>query len=178
MNKREMKLIDRMRREVHCGGGPLTPESKIVELTDLKDLVLRAEAAYGNRTCIVEKVKKGKEKQVVSHTVKEFALKRAALGQALLDLGLKGRHIAIVGESSFNWILSFFAIVCGVGVAVPIDKELKDEEIARLCAKADCEAVFCTRAYLGAAKIFAENEPACKLVVCMNRGTGDGYTGV
>ena len=142
MDKSEKRYIDALRKEVHND----TP------LTDLLDLVNRAESSYGDRKCIVEKIKKGKEKLVVSHTVSEFAEKRVALGEALIEMGLKGKNIAIIGESSFNYILSFFSIVCGVGVAVPIDKELSDEEIAKLCKKADCEAVFCTRAYIGAAE--------------------------
>ena len=173
MNKKETKYLDRLRRSVHCGG-VLKAGDHPIPLSDLKDLVLRAENAYGSRVCIVEKVKKGKEKKAVSHTVKEFAVKRRALGQALLELGLGGKHIAIVGESSFHWILSFFTIVCGVGVAVPIDKELKDEEIAKLIKKGDCEAVFCTRAYLGAAKLFAAQNPECKAIVCMNKKSADG----
>ena len=168
MNKKETALIDRLRREVHCGGIG-SPVDETVPLTDLKDLALRAEAAYGSRVCVVEKIRKGKEKTVRSHTVKEFALKRQALGEALLAMGLKGKHIAIIGESSFHWILTFFTVACGVGVNVPIDKELNDDEIAALCKKADCEAVFCTRAYLSAAKRFAELDPRCKTIVCMNR---------
>ena len=168
MNKQEARMIDVLRHEVHNA----TP------LTDLKDMVLRAEGAYGARVAVVEKVKRGKEKVVVSHTVGEFAEKREALGAALTELGLRGKHIAIVGESCFNWILSFFTIVCGVGVAVPIDRELHDEEIAKLCSKGDAEAVFCTRAYLGAAKILMETDPRCKVCVCMNKSGGDGYFGI
>ncbi len=164
MDKKEAKLIDAMRKKVHLIG----------PLADLKDLVLRAEEAYGDRLAIVDKVKQGKEKIVVRHTVKEFAEKRAALGAALTDLGLRGKHIAIVGESSFNWILSFFTVVCGVGVAVPIDRELHDEEISRLCSKADVEAIFCTRAYLGAAKQLMEADPRCRYCICMNKESTDG----
>ncbi len=159
MKKKDAAVLDALRHAVHND----TP------LTDLKDLLLRAEGAYGSRVCVVEKVKKGKEKRVVSHTVKEFALKREALGEALLDMGLKGKHIAIIGESCFHWLLTFFTVAAGVGVTVPIDKELTDDEIAKLCSKADCEAVFCTRAYLSAALRFAETDDRCKTIICMNR---------
>ena len=168
MDKQEKKLVDELRVKVHR-----TPDGKLIPLTDLKDLVCRAESTYCDRLASVDKVKKGKEKVVVNHTVREFAEKRQALGEALTQMGLKGKHVAIIGESSFQWILSFFTIVCGVGVAVPIDKELRDEEISALCSKADVEAVFCTRAYLGAAKLLLERDERCKYCVCMNYAPAD-----
>ena len=64
-------------------------------------------------------------------------------------MGFKGKHIAILGEGSFNWIVSFFAVSCGVGVSVPLDKDLSDYEISKLISKADCEAVFCSKFYIG-----------------------------
>ena len=164
MDKKEKKYLDELRSKIHNA----TP------LTDLLDLVNRAENNYGDRKCIVEKVKKGKEKIVVSHTVAEFSEKRKALGEALIDMGLKGKNIAIIGESSFNYILSFFSIVCGVGVAVPIDKELSDAEIAKLCKKADCEAVFCTRAYIGAAEEYRKIDERCAYIISMNHSSKDG----
>lgn len=163
MKKTEKNLVDSLRKEVHNN----TP------LTDLLDLVTRAESSYGDRVCIVEKVRKGKEKIIVSHTVSEFAKKRVALGEALIGLGLKGKNIAIIGESSFNWVLAFFSIVCGVGAAVPIDKELSDNEIAALCKKADCEAVFCTKAYISAAERYSEIDDRCKLIISMNHSPKD-----
>ena len=42
-----------------------------------------------------------------------------ALGTRFIDLGLKSRKIAVVGETSYYWFLTYFAAVCGTGCIVP-----------------------------------------------------------
>lgn len=54
------------------------------------------------------------------------------------------RHIALLGENSFPWILSFFAVTISGNVAVPIDKDLPSAKVLELCRKTDCSAVICS----------------------------------
>ena len=51
-----------------------------------------------------------------------------ALGTAMLGLGLKGAHVGLIGANCYEWAESYFAVTGGVGVAVPLDKELTKEE--------------------------------------------------
>ena len=64
-----------------------------------------------------------------------------ALGNALLGLGLADKNIAIIGPTSYEWLVSYFAVLCGVGAAVPIDKELQDDEIANIIADSEAACV-------------------------------------
>ena len=64
-----------------------------------------------------------------------------ALGTALLDLGLEDRHIGLIGRNSSEWGESYLAIVGGVGVVVPLDRELNESELKQLTIKGDIEAV-------------------------------------
>lgn len=57
--------------------------------------------------------------------------------------GIRNRHIALIGENSYLWLVAFLAIVNGGNVAVPIDKGLTGDEIAGLLQKADVTMVFC-----------------------------------
>ncbi len=52
-----------------------------------------------------------------------------ALGTALLSLGLKDKKIAIIGENRYYWACSYLAIMCGVGIVVPLDRVLPKQEI-------------------------------------------------
>lgn len=52
-----------------------------------------------------------------------------ALGTALIDLGLQGKKIAVIGENRYYWACSYLAIVCGVGIVVPLDRVLPKQEI-------------------------------------------------
>ena len=60
---------------------------------------------------------------------------------------LQEKHIAVLGENSYEWLVCFFAIVCGGGVAVPIDKELPAEEVKTLLEKADVQAIIYSKSY-------------------------------
>lgn len=69
------------------------------------------------------------------------------LSAALIVEGLAGKHIAIVGENSYEWILVYFAAnYCG-SVAVCIDIEQPDETILQMLRMADTDAVFTASAY-------------------------------
>ena len=134
-------------------------------LQNLQEMLNKANDAFGDRTAVTEK----KDGQVVSYKLSELKAKVDAVGTALLDMGFKGKHIAIVAENSYDWIVAFFAIANGVGVAVPIDKELSDEDISRLISKADCEAAFCSKTYYKTIKKHFANDENFKYGFCFNR---------
>ncbi len=147
------------------------------EIEDLKELVDRMAPVYGDRLAVVEIDEKNKE-NLLKYTAKQLANDVYALGTALNHLGLKGKHIAIVGEGSYNWIISFLAIVGGVGVAVPLDKELTDFELSQLISKADCEAIICSKAYYKTAKLHMERDDRVKQCFVMNgkERTAEGFS--
>lgn len=143
------------------------------ELDTLQTLISRTYSVYGDRLAIVEKNKK----ELIEHTAKELCENIYAIGTALNDMGLRGKHIAILGEGSFNWIVAFFAVACGVGVSVPLDKELTDYELSKLMDKADCEAVFCSKTYFKAAKMYMEKGDKCKNVFTLS-GKSDEFVSI
>lgn len=153
LSKKEIKALAKLRHKIHMTG----------PLGTIKDIFTRSEA-FGNNVAVVEKIKK----QPVSYTVKEFHDKVREVGTGLYALGLGGKHISIVSENSYNWIVAFFAIVCGGGVAVPIDKELPDKDISMLITKGDAEAVFISKTYIDAATLLLENDDRCQKVFLMN----------
>ena len=54
----------------------------------------------------------------------------------LKKLNLKDEKIAVIGENSYRWYVTYMAVVCGVGIIVPLDKELPANEILNLlCCK-------------------------------------------
>lgn len=137
-------------------------------LVNLKDMLERIDSVYGESTAIIEKIN-GK---AVSYSAHELKLKVDFLGTALTDMGLKGKNIALVGENSFNWVVAFLAVTCGVGTAIPLDKELTDEELDLLMYKGDAEALICSKTYYSAAKLHIKNDPHFPCVVT-NRSYGD-----
>ena len=160
ISKKEFKELAKLREKIHNSG----------EVTSIKEMFTRSEA-FGDRVAVVEKIKK----QDAVYTVKDFHDKVKQLGTALYELGLGGKHISIVSENSYNWIVVFFAIVCGGGVAVPIDKELPDKDISMLISKGDAEAVFHSRTYKETAQLHLANDERCKYAINMtHNGKADG----
>ena len=64
------------------------------------------------------------------------------LGTFLLSQGHEAAHLAIIGENSTEWVLSFLAVTCSGNVAVPVDRALPLQDIAELAEHSECSAVF------------------------------------
>ena len=55
-----------------------------------------------------------------------------ALGTELLARGFGGKRIIVTGTNSYAWVVTYMAVICGVGVIVPVDKEIPAEELANI----------------------------------------------
>lgn len=60
-----------------------------------------------------------------------------ALGTALIDMGLKGKRIAVIGENRFEWEIAYLSVVCGTGIVVPLDKSLPENELKSLIDRSE-----------------------------------------
>lgn len=76
-----------------------------------------------------------------SYTYHQFASDVEALGTSLCKKGLHKAHVLIVGENCYQWILSYMAVICGVGVVVPTDSARTAEGLAEIAKTADATAV-------------------------------------
>lgn len=85
-----------------------------------------------------------KEGNKVSKTFKDVYHDMNALENRMRAQGIQNRHIALIGENSYPWLIAFLAVVNGGNVAVPIDRGLPGEEIVGLLKKADVTMVFCS----------------------------------
>ncbi|MBR5438574.1 MAG: AMP-binding protein [Clostridia bacterium] len=153
--KKEKKEIAKLRAKIHAYG----------PISTIKDMFIRSEE-FGDRIAVVEKIKR----KDVCYTVKEFHDRVRYVGTALYEMGLGGKHIGIVSENSYNYIVMYFAIVCGGGVAVPIDKELSDKDISMLVSKGDAVALCHSKNYKETAKLHLENDDRCQFAFNMTPG--------
>jgi len=67
------------------------------------------------------------------------------LQELLVSLGLSGKHIAILGENSYEWLLVYFAATYCGAVAVCVDIEQPNETIEQMLQMADVDAIFCMK---------------------------------
>ncbi len=82
-----------------------------------------------------------KDKVYKPITYKEFYDDFNNLGSALLRDGLLGKKFVIIGENRYEWAVSYVAVVCGLGICVPFDKELPDEEMQMLLEEGDADVI-------------------------------------
>ena len=116
-------------------------------ITDLKDMITSSAALYGDNIAFRQRFKK--DEPYTSITYRQALADINALGTALIGLGLQGKRIALIGENCYQWAMSYLAVVCGVGVVVPLDKELGTDAVAQLCREAQVSAVIYTKKYAG-----------------------------
>jgi len=64
-----------------------------------------------------------------------------ALGTEFINLGLKDKKIAVIGENRYEWAISYLATINGTGVVVPLDRQLPVNEIKNCLKRAEVTAV-------------------------------------
>ena len=65
-----------------------------------------------------------------------------ALGTYMYSQGLDGKKkIAILSENSYQWIVSFYSILVGGNIAVPMDIKLSVEDIVSQLVRGECDGI-------------------------------------
>ena len=112
---------------------------RTVKFDNFKEMINQSAEKYGER---ISYIQDGKE-----ITFKKFKEDIDSLGTALIEMGLKDKRIAVIGENRYEWELSYLAISAGTGIVVPLDKLLPDNEIESLILRSEVEAIFYTDKY-------------------------------
>ena len=115
-----------------------------LKINDLKDMLNKTGKLYADRPAYKIKVEEGKYQ---TYTHKEVRDMINNLGTALINLGLKGKRIAVIGENRYEWEIAYLSIVCGTGIVVPLDKSLPANELELLIERSNIEAIFYTKKY-------------------------------
>lgn len=110
-------------------------------VTDLKNLLETSADIWGDKV-LYHQIMPG-DKEYTEFSYNEVRRDVRGIGTALYGLGLKGGHVGIIGPNCYEWAESYFAVTGGLGVVVPLDKELSPEELENLCKMGDIDAVIC-----------------------------------
>ena len=153
------------------------PIHNYTKFEDLKDMLKKTGEVFGDRPAYIFKTEEeGKFKQV---THREFRENIESLGTALIDLGLKDKRIAVISDNRYEWGVAYLACVTGVGVVVPLDKALPENEIENLIKRSEVEAIFYSNKYDEVMnKIKEENSTNVRFFISMDldKKTDDIYS--
>jgi len=120
------------------------PLNEVQYYSRFRDMIEDLAQRYEEAPAISWFTRKQEQKDV---SYRQFRDDVRYLQEAFIDMGLAGKHIAIVGENSYEWILVYFAAnYCG-SVAVCVDIEQPDETILQMLTMADADVIFLSSAY-------------------------------
>ena len=98
---------------------------KTYEITDFKDLLEKACKKFSKRTAFKVKNEKG---IITDISYIQYQKDVISLATSLIERGLEGKSICVIGQNSYKWAVSYMAIAI-IGVVVPLDKELHIDDI-------------------------------------------------
>ena len=116
----------------------------IREIVTLKDMLAGSADKYAKNPAFWVKRKKGQPYSPISYRLLQHDVN--AMGTCMTEMGWQGKRIAVMGQGCYEWIVTYLAVMNGIGIIVPIDKELSGPEIENLLRTAECDAIFCTKA--------------------------------
>lgn len=133
------------------------------KIQTMKDIIDYAAAAYGNSPAIRYKVKK----EVAAKTYEDIKKDSEAFSRALEKKGLLGKHIAVIGPTTYEWIISYFGAANGGCVIVPVDAQLPARDVCELLNRADISMLVYDEMRSDVAKLAKECCPELTFLVSM-----------
>lgn len=116
----------------------------IREIVTLKDMLAGSADKYAKNPAFWVKRKKGQPYSPISYRLLQHDVN--AMGTCMTEMGWQGKRIAVMGHGCYEWIVTYLAVMNGIGIIVPIDKELSGPEIENLLRTAECDTICCTKA--------------------------------
>ncbi len=108
-------------------------------------------------------------KKIIDVTFKEFYDLTLYLGSALKAIGTKDKHIACIGDNSFEWITVLITVLKSDAVFVPVDKELPVKDIIYVLNHSDSDILFYSKRYENSIDEIKEKCPKIKLFISFDK---------
>lgn len=139
----------------------------------VKEIFKRSIEKYKDNIYILERPNHDHKAKFEEFTYERFGNDAINLGTGLMKyLNLSNERIIIIGENTYYWYVSYFSILCGVGIAVPVDKELPNNEIENVIKRSHAAAVIYSKKKKDAIDKIKDNLPMVKYFIEMNSNDG------
>lgn len=143
----------------------------------IRELLVAAEQNFGAQDAFRYKVKDNggggkKEVKVEAKTYTQFKNDTECFSAVLASLGEQGKHIAVIGPTSYSWVVAYFGIVGSGSVAVPLDANLPDEDLCELIDRADVTTLVYDEAKAGVAQMAEQRCAGLKNIICTGAPQG------
>lgn len=112
------------------------------EFADVRELLEWASREYAD-SCLFSYRHPTQKGETKRKTFAQFGEDVRALASSLLKMGCAGKHCAVIGKLSYDWAVTYYAVLSIGGVLVPLDKDWNAEDLADTVLKSDAEFLFC-----------------------------------
>ncbi len=120
-----------------------------LKLNNLQELITCCYERYGEKV-VFHYLKRDTE---IKKSYKVFFEDVAALCNYFIKNGYNRTHIALLGENSYEWLVSYFAIVNSNNIVVPLDKEMSSESLSEIVRRSDTTVLIHSNDYKEEAEI-------------------------
>lgn len=120
----------------------------VKEYENVKDMVIDVSSKRRNQTIFIKKYKEEKETRYENITYDKLLKDIQAFGTGLYKLGLKDKRVAVIGRNRYEWIIAHLGVLLGGMVSVPLDKELKIDELENSLIRSEVEAIVFDEKYV------------------------------
>ena len=149
------------------------PLYEVTKVTNLRDVIkTRVKEFPGNPVFLH---KPGKSKEYVPVSTEKYDHDIDSLGTAFMHKVNKGARIAILAETRYEWYVSYLATTNGTGCVVPIDKELKTDEIINCLSRAHADLLVFSKSKLEVVNEVYGKIDSLKYYICMDDLDNDKY---
>jgi long-chain acyl-CoA synthetase len=119
---------------------------------DIRELLDGCAKRFKDLPAYIIKIKKETKAAAAEYRKVSFLKLREEvdrLGAALMSIGLQGKRLAVIGKNRYEWMLGYYAQLCGLGITVPLDKDLPYDEFESSIERSKTDAVIFDPALTG-----------------------------
>lgn len=138
-------------------------KNKPYSISNLKDLIEHNTKTFGDKPLYY--YKDGGEVKEFTYNQMNDAVNQ--LGTAFYSMGVMGKRVAVIGEASPYYMVTYFAAANGGGTIVPLDKELDNEAIAGFINLSDVQALAYTESFNDRVSEIAEKAPGVRFFISL-----------
>lgn len=112
-----------------------------IDFRDMRELIEWAGDEYAGKTAYSYR-ERATDKDSIKITFEQFREDVRTLSCVLADMGVSGKHCAVIGKLSYDWALLYFSVLSVGGVLVPLDRDWSAQELAETAVRARISYLF------------------------------------
>lgn len=142
---------------------------------NLRSMLAHSVSKWGEKDAFIikHKIPSSKEVSYEHVTYLDFQNRINALGTAMFRRGWQDKRVAIIGQNCCQWLESYFAVLGGLGIVIPLDKGLPYEELESSLIRSYADILIFDAAHKDMAMYLMENNTSqVKHFICMDKLEG------